>query len=268
MLTCKHRNNYFRTRNVISSLIIAFALGASASDQVPLQQPTSPAADPITAGIREVLQARYPNTKFGEIQRTPMPGVWEVWMGSNVAYVTEDTRYFIFGSIFDMQTQMDLTAAKRQQAAATQAAARPKLTFSDLPLDRAIKTIHGDGSRKVAVFSDPDCPHCRKLDASLSRLKNATIYTFLYPVAALHPDSPGNSEQIWCAKDPSLALNRYMATGKLPGKVQSCPNPIEANISLAEQAGVNGTPFLFFANGQKAAGSMDVASLERYLAEK
>lgn len=233
-----------------------------------LQRSSQAASDPATLAIRQTLQQRYPNTKFGDISRSPMPGVWEVWMGPNVAYITEDGRHFIFGHMYDMQTQVDLTAGKQDAITAKQALQRPQVKFADLPFDNAIKTVRGNGERKLAVFSDPDCPFCHKLEAELGRLDNVTIYTFLFPIESLHPDSSTKSEAIWCAKDRSAAWASFMKGGKLPRKSPRCDSPIQQNIELANQAGVQGTPFIFFANGGSAAGALDLASLERHLAGK
>src|ERR1039457_2224343 len=85
----------------------AYAAADPAPTPTPAAAPVSAPADPATVAMRQSLQQRYPNTKFGDIQRTPLPGVWEVWMGANIAFVGEDGRYFLFGHLYDMQTQTD-----------------------------------------------------------------------------------------------------------------------------------------------------------------
>lgn len=80
---------------------------------------------------------------------------------------------------------------------------RPR--FSSLPISQAIKTVRGNGSRHVAVFSDPDCPYCRKLESeTLSKLDNVTIYTFLFPLEQ-HADANRKAALIWCAPNQSRA---------------------------------------------------------------
>lgn len=223
-------------------------------------------ADPQTVAIRLELQKRYPNTKFGAIERAPMPGIWEVWMGSNVAYITDDARHFIFGHLYDMEQQMDLTASKKAALSNTQASEpSTAVMFADLPLQDAIKTVRGNGARKLAVFSDVDCGYCQQLEGELAKLENVTVYTFLFPLASLHPQAMAKSASIWCAKDRVEAWATAMSTGSVPDSDNRCRTPIEANIELAQRAGIQGTPFIFFENGTKAAGALDVASLERRL---
>jgi thiol:disulfide interchange protein DsbC len=266
-MSTSHNSNS-RLRHVTHRLATIGLLAACSLSLVASAEATEPVtADPATVALTQSLQQRYPNTKFGEIKRTPMPGVWEVWMGANSAYVTDEGRYFIFGHLFDMQTQTDLTAGRQDAINARQSALRPKISFADLPLNDAIKTVRGTGERKLAVFSDPDCPYCQKLEGTLDKLTNVTIYTFLFPIESLHPEAATKSEAIWCAKDRAAAWKNYMAAGKTPVKSARCETPIEKNVALANRAGVQGTPFIFFGNGEKAAGAQELASLERYLAK-
>ena len=133
--------------------------------------------------LLSTLRQLYPATTFTRVQSTPVPGLYEVALGNNVAYAAEDGRYFVFGHLFDLQTQRDLTVANRLASARSPA----RVDFAALPLADAIKTVRGtDGRRVLAVFSDPDCPYCQELEAQLAALDNATVYTFLLPIASLH----------------------------------------------------------------------------------
>lgn len=231
----------------------------------PAAPPATPsAADPATEALRQALTRLYPNTRFGDIQRSAIPGLWEVWMGNNVAYVNDEGRHFIFGHLYDMQTQTDLTAAKKAQVSLQAEEARPKIMFADLPLGDAIKVARGNGQRKMAVFSDPHCPYCRKLEVELAKLDNVTIYTFLYPIESLHPEAASVAQSIWCAKDKAAAWRQYMVSGKEP-KALRCNTPINRNVALANSSGIFGTPYLVFGNGTQAPGALPAAALEERL---
>ena len=133
------------------------------------------------------LKERYPATAFTRVQNTPVPGLYEVVFGNNIAYAADDGRHFLFGHLFDLQTQRDLTAANAPPT--TPPSAATPVAFAALPLADAIKTVRGDGRRVLAVFSDPDCPYCHELEVQLAALDDATVYTFLLPLAALHPQA-------------------------------------------------------------------------------
>lgn len=258
MLTYKMTN--FRARKLLAALILAAPLGAGAADA-----PTATAADPAATAMRQALAQRYPNTKFGEINRSAVPGLWEVWMGPNVAYVTDEGRHFVFGHLYDMQTQTDLTAAKKEKLNLQSEASKPKISFSDLPFSDAIKTVRGNGKRQLAVFADPHCRYCQDLEKEMAGLDNVTIYTFLYPINSM---GSGSAQSIWCAKDRAAAWKEFMVAGKAPPAQRCSTAAIDRNIELAGRSGINGTPYILFANGDKAAGLLDAASLELRLSRK
>lgn len=253
--------NSFRARK----FAVAFAAALTLSTESTAGSDT-PSADPAAVAMRQSLAQRYPNTRFGAVERTPIAGIWEVWMGANVAYVTEEGRHFIFGHLYDMQTQSDLTAAKKEQANVETEAARPKISFANLPMSDAIKVVRGTGERKMAVFSDPQCPYCRQLEQQLTKVDNVTVYTFLYPIAEIHHDAFEVAQAIWCAKDRGAAWTKFMTTGASPAPAAPCDTPIDRNVALAASSGINGTPFLLFSNGTNAAGAMPAAEIERRLA--
>lgn len=212
---------------------------------------------PEISGIEKNLKLLYPKTKFQSVKNTPIPGIYEVVMGRNVAYVGEDGRYFIFGHLFDMETQTDLTEDVAQESI--------KIDFSTLPLQQAIKTVKGDGKRIVAVFSDPDCPYCKKLEQELAKINNVTIYTFLFPLGDLHPDAKDKADAIWCAKDKSAAWSSYMLSNKLLAKTPGCEAPTTQITEFANSHGIAGTPFLIKADSKTMPGAADAAKLEKWL---
>jgi thiol:disulfide interchange protein DsbC len=219
------------------------------------------AASAVFAGTGDVekrLRERYPSTKITEVREGAIKGLYEVVMGRNVAYTDESGRYMIFGHLYDMKEQKDLTAQRLDEI--------NKIDVSTLPLADAIKTVKGNGSRTLYVFSDPDCPFCRRLEReTMQKLDNVTIYTFLYPLDGLHPDSKRKAETIWCAKDRAKAWGDFMTSGKLPDGRTQCNNPIERNIRLASSLGINGTPTIIMSDGAMVPGFVPAPELEQRL---
>jgi len=217
------------------------------------------AGDPAPVDrIEAALKAAYPATSFRDIRPTPLPGIYEVSMGRNLAYVGSDGRYFLFGHLYDMREQRDLTADRMEAAR--------RIDFASLPLADAITTVRGNGARVLAVFSDPDCPHCRRLEQELARLDNITVHTFLYPLAELHPEARQRAIAVWCAPDRAIAWNALMMAGKAPPAAE-CAHPIDRNIALARKLGVEGTPALFDVRGRHLAGAAPAQRIEAFLAE-
>ena len=100
-----------------------------------------------------------------------------------------------------------------------------RVAFDSLPLELAIKRVKGNGARKLAIFSDADCPFCARLENELKSIDNVTIYTFLYPIDQLHPDAARKSRMIWCAPDKVKAWDAFFASGALPANNGDCDNP-------------------------------------------
>jgi thiol:disulfide interchange protein DsbC len=185
-------------------------------------------------------------------------GLYEVLVGSEIYYVDADVNFVIInGRMIDPRTREDLTQKRLDTAL--------RVDFKALPLDRAVKTRRGDGSRVLVTFEDPNCPYCRRLWQNMQELKNVTIYTFLYPI--LSNDSSVKSKAIWCAKDRAAAWDQFMMSNKLPAAAaDDCKHPLEQNVALGRELSINGTPTIIFADGSRAAGALPLAMIEQRMA--
>ena len=210
--------------------------------------------------IGNKLRALYPATQFNEIRPSQFEGMYEVVMGKNVGYTDGEGRYFLFGHVFDMQTRQDLTQQRIDEL--------NKVNFSELPLKDAIKEVRGKGQRKLVVFSDPDCPYCKKLEQELPQLDNVTIYTFPLPLEGLHPDAPRKAKSIWCSAKRQSAWHDYLVSNKQPTANTDCANPIDRNIQLGQKLGINGTPTLVAEDGRVMPGAASAEQIENWLNQK
>ena len=246
---------------VLAGLLAAAIAGSSAAQpSMATAAPDGMASAANTASaaneIGKRLQAQYPSTRFGAVNTTPWPGVFEVVMGANLAYVDLSGQYFLFGHLYDMKSQRDLTAERKDTLA--------RIDFDALPLADAIKEVRGNGSRVLAIFSDPDCPYCQKLETDLRTLTNVTIYTFLMPLVSLHPAAHSKAVSVWCAKDRSAAWHATMWRGEAVPEAD-CPHPVDRNVALGERLGINGTPTLIAADGRMLPGAASKEQIEAWL---
>jgi thiol:disulfide interchange protein DsbC len=212
------------------------------------------------AVIRKNLAERLPELpKIDEVSKTPIPGVWELRIGSDVLYTDDQGNHLIQGSLFDTKAKVNLTDKRIEKLTA--------IDFDSLPLKDAMVVKQGSGARKLAVFADPNCGYCKRFERDLLAVKDVTIYTFLYPV--LGPDSNDKSRSIWCAKDAMKAWRAWMIDGVAPVKVMgACDSAaIERNGAFGRKYRINGTPAILFEDGKRVPGAMPAAEVEKRLAE-
>ena len=211
------------------------------------------------ASLRKALEAAYPKFKIESVVKTPYAGLYEVYMGGQIIYTNDKLSYLIAeGRLVDPKTKKDITADRMEELT--------KIDFSTLPLNQAIKVVKGNGSRKLVVFSDVDCPYCKRLEQNeLVNVTDVTIYTFLYPLEQLHPDSAAKSKSIWCATNRVKAWQDWIMNNQLPTTTANCEVPLEKVGDLAKKIGVNSTPTLIFADGKRMMGAQPYKEIERYM---
>jgi thiol:disulfide interchange protein DsbC len=138
------------------------------------------------------------------------------------------------------------------------------LDFASLPLDHAIVIEHGNGGRRVAVFEDPYCPFCRRLEQEMQSLDDVTVYVFLFPI--LTPQSKPMADAIWCAPDRRAAWHAWMSERRVPFVASSCgATPVADNLALAKRLGVRITPTLVFSDGTLVTGALPLDDLRNML---
>jgi len=223
---------------------------------------TAPPAFAGEAEIRQVLQTKFPNVRIDGVQAAPLGGLFEVRIatqeGPQILYTDALANYFVMGgSIVEARSGRNLTEERMRKLTAVE--------FSALPLDLALKIQRGNGKRVLAMFTDPYCPYCRRLEQSLLQLDDITIYVFMYPV--IRPELADHSRAVWCSPDRAKAWLELAAaaTPVVPKGGANCANPVDKVLELGRSLHVSGTPTLFFANGERAGGGMQVDQLRAKL---
>ncbi|MBN8514118.1 DsbC family protein [Accumulibacter sp.] len=231
----------------MSMKLVSFAVAAA------LSLPTL--AD--EASVKKALEGKL-GAPVTSVTKTPYLGLYEVYADGQIVYTDEKVSALLVGSLIDGKTMKNVTTERMQKLTA--------IKFSDLPLSLAIKQVRGDGKRVFATFEDPNCGYCKKLAREITKLENVTIYTFLYPI--LSPDSLEKSNQIWCSADKVKAWNDWMIDGKAPGGKGDCDTTaVKKSVETGRKLAINGTPTVFFADGERIPGAIPLARIEQKLAE-
>jgi thiol:disulfide interchange protein DsbC len=211
------------------------------------------------AQIRKVVEAKLGGARVESVRPAPVKGLFEVHFrtheGPQIIYTDAEATNIIVGSIYDAKTNRNLTEEQMSKLLA--------VSFDSLPLADAVKIKRGNGRRVLAMFSDPHCPACQKFEKELIRLDDITIYVFMYPV--IHPELIDHSRAIWCSPDRAKAWLDLALRGKRPVADPHCETPIDKNLALGAQLGVNATPTLFLADGERLRGGLSTAALQQKL---
>ena len=193
------------------------------------------------------------NAKVKSVSPAPISGLYEVLVGNDIFYTDGSGKYLIQGEIIELATGKNITEQRQADL--------NRIKWSDLNPANAIKNVRGNGSRQLAIFSDPNCGYCKRLEKSLQQLDNVTIYTYLIPI--LSPDSAQKSKQIWCSADPYKAYIDWMINGITPSGKGECSTPLDKNMAFAKTYGVTGTPTLFFTDGSRFPGAVQITDIEK-----
>jgi len=193
------------------------------------------------------------NAKVRSVSPAPVTGLYEVLVGNDVFYTDSTGKYLIQGEIIELATGKNITEQRQADL--------NRIKWTDLSPANAMKTVRGNGSRQLAIFSDPNCGYCKRLEKSLQQLDNVTIYTYLIPI--LSPDSAQKSKQIWCSADPYKAYTDWMINGVVPSGKSDCSTPLDKNMAFAKSYGITGTPTLFFTDGSRFPGAVQITDIEK-----
>jgi len=213
------------------------------------------------AKIRQAIEAKLGAVKVDAVQETPVAGIFEVRFqsgdGPQIVYSDAQGTYLFTGHLIDAKNDRDLTEDRLQKLTA--------IEFNALPLELAVKIQRGGGKRVLAMFTDPYCPYCRRLEQVLLQLEDITVYVFMYPV--IRPDAADHSRAVWCSKDRAKAWLELASADKprVPAAAANCANPVDKVLELGRSLRVRSTPTLYFANGERAEGGMPIGQLRTKL---
>ena len=220
----------------------------------------SAAASADADTVRKSLHEQFPQLKIEDVRSSPLPGWYEVFTGSQLVYSDATADHLFVGKLIDTHTKKDLAQEQLEN--------RLVIDFQKLPFDSAIKIVKGDGSRRLALFEDPDCPFCQQLEHELANVNNVTLYVFLFPLAELHPQARVHAHAIWCARDRGDAWTHWMLERKDPGSAECKSDPIDQLQTLGNDLNVTGTPTFFLSNGKRVEGVLAATKLEELLASQ
>lgn len=209
--------------------------------------------------IRAALESLVPSAEVKSVEESPVKGVYEVTVGTQVVYMTQDGRYLIQGSLFDTETRTDLTSqamAKLRKAVLAEVDPGEQITFAP-PEDKI--------AHEVFVFTDIDCGYCRRLHSQIEEYNEygIAVHYLFFPRAGPDSHSFEKSISVWCADDSRTALTEAKQ-GAEP-EPRTCENPVASQFQLGQDVGVQGTPAIIAEDGTMLPGYMPPQTLVQRL---
>jgi thiol:disulfide interchange protein DsbC len=253
-----------RIEAALASLALAalpgvFPAASHAEDKALRPTAQKPAAVP--ADVRARVVAKLQGATPDDVSASPVPGLYEVTMGGLIAYVTADGKYLVSGNVYDLDTQENLTASRRNAARAKALAVAAE--------DKMIVFSPPSPKMTVTVFTDIDCGYCRKFHSQIAEMNKAGVRVryLLYPRTGPGTESWRKAESVWCAADRRDALTRAKRGEEVKGKACAAAAAVQAQYDLGDDLGVEGTPAIFTQGGDYIGGFMTPAQLVQSVQE-
>lgn len=244
------------------------SVGAPAESAAAPAARSSAPADLKPGDPRIALAAKIPGARPEDLRATPVPGIFELVHGTDVSYVTADAKYVFSGDLYQITDRGEfpnLTEARRRELEIPQWHSR-LAKLAAIPDSQMLVYGPGDAKHTITVFTDVDCPWCRKLHAQVAdynRLGIRVRYLF-FPRTGPDTESWYRAEAVWCAQDRKQAFTR--ATNDEPIEMKRCANdPVARDYKLGREQGVTGTPGIVLETGELLPGYVGPKDMLAYI---
>jgi thiol:disulfide interchange protein DsbC len=207
--------------------------------------------------VRQAFAKSMPEVKLESVKPSEIEGLYEVTVGANIFYVSSNGKYLLQGRLIDIEARIDLTEAKLSETR--------RKALDKMGVDKMIVFKSKESKYKVTIFTDIDCGYCRKLHSELDKYmaEGITIQYVFFPRAGKGSDSYNKAVSVWCAEDRNAALTEAKK-GKDP-KAETCENPVDEHMKLAEEFDVRGTPMIVTEQGNVFPGYLPAKQLAEAL---
>ncbi len=254
--TNKERKRLLSYSIVIGMIIVAVTIFGG-SRLFPFEKNSS-RVESSPADYSKIVKSMEGLGEVSSVQPSQIPHLFEVVLnGTDIIYSDINGKYVVSGEVIDVESKTNLTERRIHELLA--------VDFDALKTDDAFTIVRGDGSRKLAIFVDPNCGFCKMYETTLKNLDNVTVHMFLIPI--LGPDSLAKSNAIWCSRNKAKAYHRWMLNGVPPRSAgQECDaSALERNLAFAQKHRITGTPTTFFTDGGRLSGAVKLEVLEQRL---
>lgn len=226
---------------------------------------SSASADATQDKIRDQLMQLDANIPIRSIEAIDLPGFYAVSLASGeVLYVDETAQFIVSGDLLRVTEEGGLVNLTEERLRGFRMEEMAKVSDSEMIIYPAAT----EKKARIFVFTDVDCPYCRKLHEEVPALSEMGVEVAYLAFPRSGPETPTaiNMASIWCAGDAD-AQRAALDAAKTGSSVDdaTCENPVIAQLMLGQQLGVTGTPAIILENGRLLPGYMPAAKLGQAL---
>ena len=204
-------------------------------------------ADPDREDVlRKAITDVFPDVEITRIKPSPIPGLYEVMLGTEMIYLSEDGRYILQGDLMDLGEKINLSEREREAAR--------KRVLESIPASETIDFVPDAAQHTVYVFTDITCGYCQLFHRDMAELngRGVAVRYLAFPRAGIGSEAFTDMESVWCAADPSSAITlAKQGSEVIPAQ---CDNPVKRQYELGQSLGIRGTPAIYLEGGQEMPG--------------
>ena len=241
-------------RKTLLIVAVLYSAGTLAADPAP---PAAPPKQPDLAKLQAALEGDKPDS----VAPSAIPGLYEVVVGGQVLYVSEDGRFAVQGDILDLGSRDNLTDHRRGEL-------RGKAIKALGENNMVVFGPEGPVKHTITVFTDIDCGYCRKMHSQMAdyNKEGIKIRYLWFPREGIGSESYKKAVSVWCATDRREAMTKAKRGESIENK--TCDNPVQAEYELGQKLGVRGTPSMILESGEMLPGYVPPTQLAQLLAEQ
>ena len=214
-------------------------------------------AGEVEDNITEKLSAAVPGLKISEVRKSEAEGLYEVYSNNgDTIFTTADGQYILTGDLLKI-TDNGIANVSEQGRASQRAR-----TMDDFGGQGVISyAAKGEQKASIAVFTDIDCPYCRKMHDEVPQLNEMGITVNYYAFPRSGPNTPSFRKyvSVWCSDDQQAAMDAAKQGRSVDE--QSCENPVSDQFQLGGRVGVTGTPAIVLEDGNMVRGYVPAQKL-------
>jgi len=205
----------------------------------------------------ERLRQAFPGIPVGQIEPSPVEGMWQVEVQGEWLNLSNDGRFLFAGELFELRAEGAVSLVEERQKALRVPG------IAALKADEMVSFPAADEKAEVYVFTDVTCGYCRQLHREIAEYNKLgiTVHYLAFPRGGVTSEGSRVLKDIWCSADRGLAMTEAKLQQRASQRPVPCSDPVADHYALGQRFGVRGTPAVFTVDGEQLGGYVPPAKM-------